>query len=79
MDFIKIISDKRKILVLMSLVLIIGAIVCFYIFKKIEKSKETVPIEEKIAQEVLNSLTAPADGGKIEVSEDIINSLTSPK
>lgn len=77
MDFAKIISEKRKVLVLIVSILIIGVILYFFIFK--EKTVEVGTQKEKTLEELLDDLTAPTNGEKTEVSAEILESLTAPK
>jgi len=79
MDFIKIISEKRKITVLILSLLIIGLLVYCFIFKKAEKPETVSPVKEKTLEEFLGDLTAPSNGEKTEVSAEILESLTAPK
>ena len=63
------------IISLIILILVIGGLIYFLLFKKPAEKPSLVP-EEKTMEEILEDLTAPGEG---EVSEDILKSLTAPE
>lgn len=71
--------EKKSIIrlaIILIAVLIIGVVVYFVFFKK-----ETVPEEpivgEKTMEQIIEDLTAPQNGEQVQVSDEIIQSLTA--
>lgn len=72
---------KRNLLIYVLIIfsLAVGALVYFFIFKKLAEQSPLVPSEEKTIEEILKDLTVPAAGEKPEISKETIQSLTASR